>query len=200
MDSAARIVNCVQSAARDLDLEEPEDSSIRNIIGLSLPNAVDILFPSADSRLVDNISQRYRHHFLYENTTPSPLFEGAERVLRELGSQRYLLAVATGKGRRGLNLELASTGLGDLFHTTRCADEGFSKPNPGMLIQIMDELGVDAVDTLMIGDTEYDMQMAENAGAAALAVSYGAHEPERLLRHEPLGCVNAISEIVDWLG
>ena len=101
-----------------------------------------------------------------------------------LAAAGYLLAVATGKGRRGLDRALESTGLGSYFHATRCADETFSKPHPEMLHQIMDELGTRPGETLMIGDTEYDMLMASNAGTAALGVSYGVHEPERLLQHQ----------------
>ncbi len=200
MDSEARIVDCVRAAVIDLGLELPADDSIRNIIGLGLTEAICTLFPGADDRLVGEITRRYRHHFVHANKTPSPLFGGVEETLRALESQGYLLAIATGKGRPGLDRVLDYTGLGGLFHATRCADEAFSKPHPEMLLQIMDELGVEASDTLMIGDTEYDMQMANSAGAEALAVSYGVHALERLLQHDPLGHLNAISEITDWLG
>jgi phosphoglycolate phosphatase len=86
-----------------------------------------------------------------------------------------------------------------LFHATRCADETFSKPHPAMLLQIMDELGVEPADTLMIGDTEYDLQMAINAGTHGLAVSYGVHTVDRLNRFNPVGCLDDIGELTDWL-
>ncbi len=199
MDSEARIIECVRAAAVDLDLEVPEDNAIRNIIGLGLSEAVLGMFPGADAQLVTDVVDRYRYHFLVKNTKPSPLFQGAEAVLEELRQQGYLMAIATGKGRAGLDRVLGYTGLGDLFHATRCADETFSKPHPDMLLQIMDELGTDKGNTLMIGDTEWDMQMARNAGAHGLAVSYGAHEVDRLLQHEPLACLDDISEIIPWL-
>jgi phosphoglycolate phosphatase len=199
MDSEARIVECVRASAEDLELEIPDDDSIRNIIGLGLSEAVTTLFPGADERLVDNVVERYRYHFLVKNETPSPLFPGAEGVLRELEQRGYLLAIATGKGRAGLDRVLEHTGLGDLFHATRCADETFSKPHPEMLLQIMDELGAAGEETVMVGDTEWDMQMARNAGAERVAVSYGAHAVERLLRHQPLTCLDSIGEISDWL-
>jgi len=199
MDSESRIVNCMRAAITDLDLELPDDSSISNIIGLGLKEAICMLFTGADEVMVKEVTERYRHHFLYENTTPTPLFSGAEETLHRLKSEGYLLAVATGKGRPGLNKVLSHSGLDMVFHTTRCADDAFSKPHPDMLLQILDELGVQATDALMIGDTEYDMQMANNAGTAALAVSYGVHSVERLLQHKPEGCLNAVSEIPDWL-
>jgi len=199
MDSEAQILACVRAAADDLKLDIPSDDSIRNIIGLGLKEAVITLFPESDDNQVTNVVTRYRYHFLEANNTPSTLFAGACKVLTELSEQGYLLAVATGKGRRGLDQVLAETGLGRLFHTTRCADETFSKPHPEMLLQIMEELGTQGEETLMIGDTEYDMQMANSARAHGLAVSYGVHEPARLLRHEPLGCLDDIADLTDWL-
>lgn len=199
MDSETRIVQCVQAAASDLALPIPEREAVRNIIGLGLSEAVTTLFPEGDARLVDDVVARYRHHFLGVNTTPSPLFPGVEQTLRQLDQAGYLLAVATGKGRAGLERVLRDTGLAELFHATRCADETFSKPNPEMLFQLMDQLGVNAGETLMIGDTEWDMQMARNAGTECMAVCYGAHAVERLLQHEPLGCVHSIPELAEWL-
>ncbi len=199
MDSESRIVNCMRAAIIDLRLELPEDGSISNIIGLGLKEAICVLFPGADEALIKEVTDRYRHHFLHEDTTPTPLFAGVKEVLHRLKSEGYLLAVATGKGRPGLDKVLTHSGLDQVFHATRCADDAFSKPHPDMLLQLLDELGVQATDALMIGDTEYDMQMANSAGTAALAVSYGVHSIERLLQHEPLGCLSAISEMPDWL-
>jgi len=199
MDSQARIVGCMRAAVTDLGLDVPSDESISNIIGLGLKEAICMLFPGADDSLVSDITKGYRQHFLFENNTPTPLFKGAKEALLSLESQGYMLAVATGKGRPGLNRVLECTGLTQLFHATRCADEAPSKPHPDMLLHIMNVLDVEASDTLMIGDTEYDMKMANNAGTAALAVSYGVHDAERLMQHEPLGCLDTISEITDWL-
>lgn len=199
MDSEARIVACMRAAITDLSLAPRDNASIRNIIGLGLAEAIQQLYPGTDEAFATAMVDRYRYHFLTADPTQSELFEGAEETLHELADAGYLLAVATGKGRRGLDKVLDETGLGRLFHATRCADETFSKPHPMMLEQIMEELGVEAHATLMIGDTEYDMQMALNARAPALAVSYGVHEKERLLQHQPLHCIDAITELTDWL-
>ncbi|MEJ1462744.1 MAG: HAD-IA family hydrolase [Candidatus Sedimenticola sp. (ex Thyasira tokunagai)] len=199
MDSEARIIACVRGAARDLQLKMPTDNEVRNIIGLGLKEAVTTLFPGADDDLVARVVVRYRHYFLHADKTPSELFAGAREVLQKLQEQEYMMAVATGKGRQGLDKVLDETGLKPLFLATRCADETLSKPHPEMLLQIMDELGVDGGETLVIGDTEYDMQMAVNAGAHRLAVSYGVHTTERLMQHSPLGCLDDITELTDWL-
>ena len=142
---------------------------------------------------------RYRYHFLVSHKSQSELFPGALEVLEALTEQGHYLAVATGKGRTGLRSVLKDTGLDYFFHTTRCADETTSKPHPQMLLEIMDELDVPADETLMIGDTEYDMEMATNAGVAALAVSTGIHERERLLSHDPVACIGHIGEMLDWM-
>ncbi len=200
MDSEARILACMRGAVTDLQLAVPDDDAIRNIIGLGLKEAVTALYPAAEEALIQGLADRYRYHFFGGDMTPSPLFEGAEAVLEGLLERGYLLAVATGKGRRGLDHALEASGLGSLFHATRCADEAFSKPHPQMLLQLMDELGATPAETLMVGDTEYDMQMARNAGTACLAVSYGVHTVERLLGCGPVGCLQDIRELHDWPG
>lgn len=199
MDSEARIVACLQAAITDLQLPTLGVDALRNIIGLGLAEAINTLFPGSDERLHRELVERYRYHFLVADPTPSQLFTGARETLQQLADAGYLLAVATGKGRQGLNKVLEETGLGPMFQATRCADETFSKPHPQMLLELMDLLGVEPAATLMIGDTEYDMEMARNARTGALAVSYGVHAPERLLKHEPLGCLDAITELPDWL-
>ncbi len=199
MDSEARIVACMQASIADLALEHRDADAIRNIIGLGLYEAIRTLYPDCDDALVASMTDRYRYHFITANPTTSELFPGAEETVKGLAEAGYLLAVATGKGRRGLDKVLEETGLGQYFHATRCADETFSKPHPQMLEELMDELGAMPGETLMIGDTEYDMQMASNARTHSLAVSYGVHEKERLLRHNPLHCLDAIDELDGWL-
>lgn len=199
MDSEARIVACLRAAVTDLDLEPRTDEQYRNIIGLGLAEALQNLFPEHPTSIHEALVAQYRHHFLDANATPSTLFEGAAPTVRTLAERGLLLAVATGKGRRGLDRVLDETGMGQWFHATRCADETFSKPHPQMLLEIMDVLGADPRETLMVGDTEYDMQLARNAGTAAVAVSYGVHTLGRLLAHEPLGHIDDIRELISWM-
>lgn len=199
MDSEAKIVACIQAAFEEVGEPPPSREAARNVIGLGLEDAMGKLWPAAGRMDCRRVADRYRNHFLGGDETPSTLFPGARELLDWLVAQEYLLAVATGKSRRGLDSALDGTGLADCFHATRCADETFSKPHPEMLLQLMDQLGVDGASTLMVGDTEYDMQMANSAGANALAVCYGVHERERLLGHEPMGCLESLPEMRSWL-
>lgn len=199
MDSEESIVICMQAAIADLSCEPRDANSIKNIIGLGLREAIDTLYPGTDDAFLKAMVDRYRYHFLGGSEYHAELFPGAAETIRDLSEAGYLLAVATGKGRRGLDLVLEKTGLGQYFHTTRCADESFSKPHPQMLEEVMDVLGAEPGATLMIGDTEYDMEMAVNARTHGLAVSYGVHEKERLLKHGPLHCLDAIDELGGWL-
>ncbi len=199
MDSEARIVNCLQAAFADLGVPPPVREAARDVIGLGLDEAILRLLPGADPQTCQALVIGYRRYFLELDPTPSVLFPGAQATLEWLLAQGYRLAVATGKGRIGLDRALTDTGLGALFHATRCADETLSKPNPQMLLELMDELGTAASATLMIGDTEYDMQMANNARTKSLAVSYGVHARERLMRHDPLDCLDDIADLPGWL-
>ncbi len=198
MDSEARIVACMEAASLDLKLPNPGKAAIRNIIGLGLDEAVRTLFPSHNKATQQQIVERYRYHFLIADSTPSPLFSGVVPMLRDLKQRGYWLAVATGKGRPGLQKVLDDTGLEQMFLATRCAGDTASKPNPQMLFELLDELGVESEQALMIGDTVYDLQMAQYANMPALAVSYGVHERKRLLQYDPVGCIDSIPELHDW--
>jgi phosphoglycolate phosphatase len=200
LDSMPRIVDCIQAAARDLGFAKPSVEACLDIVGLSLDNAIARLFPGCDDNAVLDLARAYRAHYQSDNHAPQQLFPHVKETLLTLRASGYLLAVATAKGRAGLQHGLESTGLNvDVFQTTRCADETASKPDPLMLMEIMRELEQASESTLMVGDTEYDLAMANRAGTASLAVSYGAHELERLMISEPLGYLDCFSELPGWL-
>jgi phosphoglycolate phosphatase len=199
MDSEAKIVRCMQAAAVDVGIHDPGAEAIRNIIGLGLNEAMQVLFPEQAPVRRAELVERYRRHFLELDTTGMPLFPGVTQGLTQLTQQGYLLAIATGKARRGLNRVLDDTGTRHLFVSSRCADEAFSKPHPQMLEDILDETGVDAGRALMVGDTVYDMEMARSARVAGLAVSYGVHARERLLDCGALACLDSFPEVCAWV-
>jgi len=199
MDSHQRILDCLKAAANDCDAEQLSDEQFSDVIGLGLKEATQALYPEFDPQQVAVYADRYRFHYLVENNTHSPLFSGTLEMLKTLKSAGYWMAVATGKGRQGLDLVLKESDLSAYFLTTRTASETFSKPHPLMLEEIMHELAIEPEQTLMIGDTEYDMELAQNAGTHALAVSYGVHSLERLLKYDPLGHINTIDELPVWL-
>jgi len=199
MDSEAKIVRCMQAAAQDLQIPDPGVAAIRDIIGLGLSEAMQVLFPGSSAGDQAQLVERYRRHFLELDNTAMPLFPGVAAGLTQLADQGYMLAVATGKARRGLNRVLDETGMRQLFVTSRCADETLSKPHPQMLEEILDQTGVESGRALMVGDTVYDMQMAQNARVAGLGVSYGVHARERLLECGALACVDSFREVCAWV-
>lgn len=199
MDSEAKIVSCLLASARDLELEIPSVAQAKNVIGLGLHEACVQLMPGSDHGLHLKMADRYRYHFLSANETPSQMFAGVETMLKSLDDAGHFLAIATGKGRQGLDAVLQETELKHYFHATRTADETISKPHPQMLHELLDFFGLEANEAIMIGDTEYDLQMASNARMDSLAVSYGVHEVERLLQHQPKSCVHSIEEMHNWL-
>ena len=198
MDSTAAIVKCIQLAAKDLALPIPEKQEAAFVIGLSLLEAMRAVMPHATANDHLNMVERYRYHYLLNNHD-LPLFEGVLEMLHDLKAQGYFLAVATGKARVGLNRALHSVNLLSMFDATRCADETFSKPHPAMLYEITRELGQDMQRTLMIGDTSHDLQMAKNAGAASIAVEYGAHDTATLASLQPLYLAPSVTHLHQWL-
>ena len=199
MDSEARIVACMQLAADDTGCSRPADAEVREIIGLSLEKAVSLLFETRDQEEVSTIVNAYRDHWLGDNVPHSRLFPHANEVIALLEEDGYLLAIATGKSRRGLDKVLTECGLGPRFHASRCADETFSKPHPQMLEEVLVDLDTEPEKALVIGDTEYDMQMASNARVDALGVIHGVHSEARLLQHGALGVLRGLDELPLWL-
>jgi phosphoglycolate phosphatase len=198
MDSTAHITRSIQAACRDLGLPVPDDIAASYVIGLGLREALQIAAPDLAPEDYPRLTERYRVHYLLRDPQIE-LFAGIPEMLAGLRQEGYFLAVATGKTRVGLNRALAAVGMTSLFDATRCADETFSKPNPAMLHELTRELGQELRRTVMIGDTTHDLQMAANAGAAAVAVTYGAHPAESLLNLSPLFCAHTVSELSDWL-
>ncbi|MDO8176935.1 MAG: HAD-IIIA family hydrolase [Undibacterium sp.] len=198
MDSTATIVKCIQASAKDLGLPIPDERAASYVIGLSLGDAMQAVLPDVDPKYHPRMVERYRYHYLAKDHE-LPLFPGVREMLNELSQDGYFLAVATGKSRVGLNRAMHSANLLSSFDATRCADETFSKPHPAMLQELTRELGQDMKRTLMIGDTTHDLQMAANAGAASVAVEYGAHEASFLQELDPLFSAKTVDELREWL-
>jgi len=199
MDSIGTIVACTQATIRELELGGLPEKTIRGTIGLGLRETIDILSPGCDDELYGRILESYRGHWHTTYRDMPLLFDGVGEMLRGLAAEGYLLAVATGKSRRGLDYALDQTGLRELFHSTRTADEAFSKPHPQMLLDILDELGVPPREAVMIGDTTYDLEMARSARTGSVGVCSGGHCREELERFGPLACLGDVVELAPWL-
>jgi len=197
-DSTGMITKAVVDAAEQVGLPALDPKAARNIIGLGLRESIQALFGDIPAVQAQAVAKQYTANY-YAGEKEIPLFAGAKEVIIELNRRGYKLAVATGKGRHGLNLALQHCGLGNYFHDTRTMDECFSKPHPQMLDELMDVLVATPERTLMIGDTSYDLQMAKNADVQALAVTFGAQSSDKLLEYNPLGIFNEFSELSDWL-
>lgn len=197
-DSTAIIADAIQQACRDIGEPVPDETTARYVIGLGLADALSHVAPGLPPERHRELAARYRDRYLARDPE-IPLFDGAREMLDELGGAGFMLAIATGKTRAGLTRALDQQGIARRFVATRCGDEGFPKPHPDMLLHLMDRVGVDAGETLMIGDTTHDLGLARNAGASAVAVAYGAHDSAGLAREEPLATVHSITELRQWL-
>ena len=197
-DSTTLIVRCIQAACRDIGVAEPSNEAAAYVIGLGLHDALQHAAPGLPPERYPELGQRYRHHY-WARQHELVLFPGTLEMLRALKARNHLLAVATGKNRRGLDEALQQAQLQGLFDATRTADETAGKPHPLMLQELMAECGVAPERTLMIGDTTHDLQLAANAGAPRVAVSYGAHDREAFAAHDPLFVAHSTRELHDWL-
>jgi phosphoglycolate phosphatase len=197
-DSTGLIVQCIQAACRDIGAPVPSPADAAYVIGLGLQDALMHVVPGLSPERYPELGLRYRHHYLADQDA-LVLFDGTLPMLQALKERNHLLAVATGKNRRGLDHALAHAQLHGLFDATRTADETASKPDPLMLHELMRELGVPPERTLMIGDTTHDLQLAANAGVASVGVSYGAHDHGAFAAFTPLQVVHSTRELHDWL-
>jgi phosphoglycolate phosphatase len=197
IDSASAIVDCICAAARDTGIPVPPRERAAHTIGLGLHDALRFAVPELPAERYADFVAHYRKHFLACQDSMQ-LFEGMRELLSEL-SKTHLLAIATGKSRRGLDRALQAGDLRAYFTASRCADETNPKPHPAMLLELMDELDASKEGTLMIGDTSHDLEMARAAGVDALAVTYGAHPEAGLRACEPLACMENVQALKEWL-
>ena len=198
MDSTRLIARSLQSACVDVGVRVPTDREALFVIGLNMQDTFSLVAPDTDEATRRLLAERYRHHFL-ANEHEAPLYPGVEPMLSELHARGLRLAVATGKARRGLERALDATGLRAWFEATRCADEGFAKPHPGMLLMLLEMTGVEPGRALMVGDTTHDLELAANAGVDAVAVSYGAHDEELLATRPAKARFGSVAALHRWL-
>jgi len=197
MDSAAAIVLAIKSACHDLGMPPPTDEAARHVIGLGLLEALQYLAPDMPASSYPQMAERYRYHY-FSGSDDIVLFAGVEGLLDGLRSADFMLAVATGKTRVGLERALDHFMLRDYFAATRTAGECPSKPHPAMLLELMEELSVASDRVVMIGDTTHDLHMATNAGCAGIGVTYGAHPKSALIAANPIFCADSVRELADW--
>ncbi|MFT6268187.1 MAG: phosphoglycolate phosphatase [Alphaproteobacteria bacterium] len=193
MDSAGKIVSCMQKAAKMAKLPIPTNKQVEHIIGISLLPAVQQLFGITVAK-AQEVCVYYKQIFVEKDQTPCPLFDGAHELLSAL-AQNYTLGVATGKARRGLHRAFDSTDSAVYFSDSRCADEADSKPSPDMLLQLLDKWQIEPYQAVMIGDTVYDMQMAEAIAMPRIGVSYGVHDKQSIMQHKPVHIVDNLFDL-----
>lgn len=197
-DSTAIIVRCIQQAVADVGGTVPSDRDAAFVIGLGLMDALARAAPDVPREKYAELGASYRRHYIRHQNDLS-LFEGVLAMLGELRQREHILAVATGKSRRGLDEVLATVQLGGLFDGSRTADETAGKPDPRMLRELMEQFDVAPERTLMIGDTTHDLQMAVNAGCASVGVGYGAHDTGGFEALRPQRVVHSVRELHGWL-
>ncbi|MCC5854994.1 MAG: HAD hydrolase-like protein [Idiomarina sp.] len=199
MDSVPRIVSCMQKMALEAGLQVPAESAIQNIIGLSLPVALELLFDCHEPDEQQKLIAIYRRYYVDEDATPSPLFAGALELLDELKSRGHVLAVATGKAREGLERAWTETNTRNYFSASCCAYEAPSKPDPTMLQRILVETQYTPDAAFMIGDSRFDLRMAAAAGVPSIGITHGVHDADTLSAESPVYIADDLLNLSLWL-
>ena len=197
-DSTKIIVRCIQAAVLDVGGTVPSDEAAGYVIGLGLTQALAHAVPDLPPAKYPELGARYRHHYAahYDDLV---LFDGVLPMLEALKQRGFLLAVATGKSRLGLDESLQSAQLKNVFDASRTADETAGKPHPRMLHELMAQFDLPASRVLMVGDTTHDLQMALNAACASVGVTYGAHESAAFDALKPRFVAHSIAQLHNWL-
>jgi phosphoglycolate phosphatase len=196
MDSISKIVESMQTSAEQLGLPVPDYDQAKNVIGISLLPALQQLFNIEDDKVAMELFHTYKKHFKDHAQISSPLFNGAVALLEKLKQRGYILAVATGKARQGLEHNWQHSNTEHYFSASRTADDAQSKPSPDMLQQILSQLNLSAEQVLMVGDTTYDMAMAEAINMDRIGVSFGVHSADSLQKHKPLAVIDTLDELL----
>jgi phosphoglycolate phosphatase len=203
VDSLHSITAAMEQAFAAAGLPPPPRERTREVVGLSLVEAMAVAAPDAPAALHAELAGRYKDAFValrQRGEVDEPLFEGVRDLIDALHGGGWLLGVATGKSDRGLNLCLSCHDLGDRFVTLQTADRHPSKPHPSMVEQAMADAGAAPHSTWMIGDTSYDMAMARAAGVTAIGVAWGYHAPDELWAAGAHHVANRPAEILELLG
>jgi phosphoglycolate phosphatase len=199
VDSIEHITDCLNHAAVSTGFPALERAAYRDIIGLGIVEALKRLYPGLDIEQTARMREAYSTRFMATSASNQHIFPGITDILQDLHATDRRCAVATGKSRRGLDLALQSSQLSPWFHITRCADETRSKPDPRMLIEILEHFELEPADAVMIGDTSYDLQMAQNISMPSIGVSWGAHSDDVLAQFKPIAIVSNSNELRDLL-
>lgn len=199
MDSVDLIASCLEAAFRQAGLPVLSPERYRRIIGLGLQEAMHELMPGLTGKDLESVVEHYRDCFLSAPPERMPFFAEVESTLDSLHAAGYRLAVATGKARRGLDRLFEQHDVCRVFSSSRCADESQSKPAPDMLLELMQENGVRAEETLMVGDSLHDIRMARAAGVDALGIAHGVNTCEELLTCGAIACLSSMAELQPWL-
>ena len=200
VDSQHAIISSMRAGFESQGLMPPEPAAVRSVIGMSLDAAIEKINPDVRGLQTQRVAEGFKHHAHAtqehgNDRQPDPLMPGARAVLDRLESAGVLLAIATGKGRRGLISVLEAHGLLSRFVSLQSADDAPGKPNPTMLRQAIAEAGAEARDSVMIGDTVFDLQMAHNAGVKSIAVTWGYHPADQLRSARPTAVIDHFEEL-----
>lgn len=195
-DSSSFIVNSFKDTAKELGLPIPTAEAIAATFGNNAAGCLKLLHP--EYKDINFAVECFYNNYL-KNVKNEKLYDGVIEILNTLKNNGYILAVATNKRRRAVNLSLQAHSLENIFEAMRCGDDEFVKPNPEVLLSLLRELDIAAKDAVMIGDTVVDMEVAKLANVDAIAACYGGTKKTDLLKYSPIACIDNFYELKNIL-
>jgi len=200
MNSIGRIIEAMQISAKNCNVDIPSEKDVKNVIGITLRQAIATLSPTFSDEKVDYITNEYKRVYKeLEDTNPAKLFPSTMDTLVSLKDKGLILAIATGKSRHGLQRIYNNPGLRELIDYEVCGDMVKSKPDPMMLNKILEHYGFEPSDAIMVGDSNLDLRMAKNAGVKSIGITWGVHSKDILEQEDPIAVVNDISDLLDLI-
>ena len=200
VDSLGRIVSSMHGAANVVGAAPRSDQQVRDIIGLELVEAIITLYPELSHQQVLAMRDNYSRIYVEQESVPTQFFDGIPSLLNDLRGASRILGVATGKSRRGLDRVMGDLAVEDWFHSTRCADETRGKPEPHMVLELLETFKVHPENAVVVGDSHFDLEMATRAGVDCIGVGWGAQDLNNLSRYERATLVDSVASLRKALG
>ncbi len=196
VDSAPGIIDVMRQVIEEYELHEDILTKWQDLVGVPLGRQMEIIFPNHSEEFWSEVADRYRAIYDGKTIEICPLFPDLLPMLNSLKDAGIKISIASSKRRPLIEVVLEHHKLSPFFElVVGATDITHHKPHPESVHHTIKLLGVQYADTVVIGDSIYDLEMARNAGVDAIGVTTGIHSREILITARPLYIVDSLDEV-----